>query len=199
MAFDARAHLTNIRGQEYLEVKWRLVWFREEHPAGEGWGIETRALELTEQRAVWRAEIIDPEGRVVATGTKSETPKGFADYIEKAETGAIGRALALLGYGTQWCADELDEGERIVDSPVAAPRHFDENNMPISLQGLAAALTEEGLSGADQRVIIEKAARSLDLKFDPESRRAWDGAQIAQVFNKAVSLYRDAQAAEVPA
>ena len=36
---------------------------------------------------------------------------------EKAETKAVGRALAMLGYGTQF-APELDEGERIVDSPV---------------------------------------------------------------------------------
>ncbi|HTD18454.1 MAG TPA: hypothetical protein VK667_02885, partial [Ktedonobacteraceae bacterium] len=38
-------------------------------------------------------------------------------YIEKAETGAIGRALAALGYGTQF-APELNEEHRIVDSPV---------------------------------------------------------------------------------
>jgi hypothetical protein len=37
--------------------------------------------------------------------------------MEKAETGAIGRALALIGYGTQF-APEMDEEDRIVDSPV---------------------------------------------------------------------------------
>ncbi len=41
----------------------------------------------------------------------------FSDYIEKAETGAIGRALAALGYGTQF-APEFNEEHRIVDSPV---------------------------------------------------------------------------------
>ena len=38
--------------------------------------------------------------------------------MEKAETGSIGRALAYCGYGTQFCADELDEAERIVDAPI---------------------------------------------------------------------------------
>ena len=47
-----------------------------------------------------------------------ETARGFPDYVEKAETGAIGRALGVLGYGTQF-APEFDEGtERIVDSPM---------------------------------------------------------------------------------
>ncbi len=52
-----------------------------------------------------------------ATGTKSENAANFPDYIEKAETGAIGRALAALGYGTQF-APEFNEEHRIVDSPV---------------------------------------------------------------------------------
>lgn len=118
MGFDATAHLMDIKGKEYLEVKWRLVWFREEHPAASGWGIKTEPVQISDAQAVFHAVVLDPEGRVVASGTKSETPSGFPDFIEKAETGAIGRALALLGYGTQWCADELDEGERLADSPV---------------------------------------------------------------------------------
>lgn len=116
--FDPNKHLTKLKGKDYLEVKWRMVWFREEFPHGT---ITTDVIELTDNRAVFRATVtaIDEEGNVrgSATGTKSETPRGFADYIEKAETGSIGRALAALGFGTQF-APELEEGERIVDSPV---------------------------------------------------------------------------------
>jgi hypothetical protein len=65
---------------------------------------------------VFRAVVKDGKGGV-ATGTKSEKAASFSDFIEKAETGAIGRALAGLGYGTQF-APELDEQHRIVDSPV---------------------------------------------------------------------------------
>ena len=79
--FDAKAHLTNIKGKDYLEVKWRLVWFREEHPATEGWGIITTAEAVADEAARYRAEIVDPEGRVVATGTKTETKRGFADFV----------------------------------------------------------------------------------------------------------------------
>jgi hypothetical protein len=109
--------ILNLRGKEYLEVKYRLVWFREDHP---DWAIETELLSVSEESAYARATIKDSQGRVIATSHKFESKIGFSDFIEKAETGAIGRALALIGYGTQFCADELDEGERIVDSPVAA-------------------------------------------------------------------------------
>jgi hypothetical protein len=37
------------------------------------------------------------QGFVIATARKKETEAGFTDYIEKAETGAIGRALAMCG------------------------------------------------------------------------------------------------------
>lgn len=106
--------LLNLRGKEYLEVKYRVVWFREEHP---DWAIETELLSVTGESAYSRATVKDQSGRVIATSHKFENKQGFPDFIEKSETGAIGRALALIGYGTQFCADELDEGERIVDSP----------------------------------------------------------------------------------
>lgn len=106
--------ILNLRGKDYLEVKYRIVWFREEHPT---WGIETAFQSVTDNSATAKAMIKDETGRVVAMSHKTEDKQGFADFLEKAETGAIGRALALIGFGTQFCADELDEGKRIVDSP----------------------------------------------------------------------------------
>lgn len=106
--------LLNLRGKEYLEVKYRLVWFREDHP---DWSIETELISVTDVSAYAKATIRDEKGRTIATSHKFESIQGFPDFIEKAETGAIGRALALIGYGTQFCADELDEGQRIVDAP----------------------------------------------------------------------------------
>ncbi len=117
MGFEPKEHLTKLRGKsgDYLEVKWRLVWFRDRHPEGE---IETSLLHLDLEKgiAVFKATVKDTAG-ASADGHGSESAKDFGDYIEKAETKAIGRALAALGYGTQF-APELEEGERIVDSPV---------------------------------------------------------------------------------
>ena len=112
--FKPGEHLIQLKGKDYLQVMWRLVWFRDEHP---DWCIDTTALEVTEKSAMFVCKIFDDDNRMVSSGHGSETPGDFGDYIEKAETKAVGRALAMLGYGTQF-TDDLDEGERIVDSPV---------------------------------------------------------------------------------
>ena len=127
MAFNVKRYLIKVQGgRYYLPVSARLVWFRDEHP---DWRVETEPLELDVERgiAIFRARVMDEQGNVLATGTKMETREGFADFIEKAETGAIGRALAVAGFGTQF-APELSEGGVVhpVDSPVGALREREE-------------------------------------------------------------------------
>ena len=118
--FNPREHLMDLKGKDYLQVMWRLVWFREDKPL---WSIDTKLEQLTENHAVFSAKIYDENGVQKSAGYGSESVKDFRDFIEKAETKAVGRALAMLGYGTQF-APELDEEERIVDSPVqrSAPK-----------------------------------------------------------------------------
>lgn len=118
MTFEPSKHLTKLKGKDYLEAKWRLVWLREDHPDAM---IETQHIELSETHAIFRATVTFKEGGG-ATGYGSETKGDFGDFIEKAETKAIARALAAAGYGTQFTGDELTEGERIVDSPVQRSR-----------------------------------------------------------------------------
>lgn len=126
-AFDPRPYLRRIRvrGQEaeYLDVKWRLAWLRTEHPNAR---ITTEHVVLTDTKAVFRATVEVP-GLGSATGHGSETSGDFPEFIEKAETKAIGRALAALGYGTQFALDfDLEEeAERgpgaLADTPVERP------------------------------------------------------------------------------
>lgn len=141
--FNPNDHLIQLKSKEgskdYLPVQWRLVWFREQCPLGTidteevtvdldreveeevyAWNNEKRRSEKVIKHAKgyarFRAIATDGKGGR-ATGTKSENGASFPDYIEKAETGAIGRALAALGFGTQFAPD-LEEAHRIVDSPV---------------------------------------------------------------------------------
>ncbi|GCE19242.1 hypothetical protein [Dictyobacter kobayashii] len=109
--------------------KWQLVSYllyhldmdRETEEDAYVWNAERRRSEKVTKQAkgfcVFRATVKDGVGGM-ATGTKSEKAASFGDFIEKAETGAIGRALAALGYGTQFTGDEWEEAHRIVDSPV---------------------------------------------------------------------------------
>lgn len=104
----------DLKGKAYLSVQNRVVWFREEH---KDWSIETEFVHTDDKQSLAKAIIKDPSGRILATAHKSETATGFADHKEKAESGAVGRALAFLGYGTAFALD-LEEGDRLADSPV---------------------------------------------------------------------------------
>ncbi len=117
--FDPARFLTRVNGREYLEVKWRLLWFRTDCPDGV---IETELIRADREIALFKATVRKPSGSS-ATGYGSETPGDFGEYIEKAETKALGRALAALGYGTQFSHEfeRTDKGFRFVDSPVDAP------------------------------------------------------------------------------
>src|SRR5688572_10565974 len=99
---------------DYLPVAARIAWFRREHPL---WSIITEIELQADKAVVMKATIKDMLGTVIATARKKETEAGFPDYIEKAETGAIGRALAMCGYGTLQ-APEFDEQDRLADAPV---------------------------------------------------------------------------------
>jgi hypothetical protein len=117
--FNPAEHFRKVQGgRDYLEVKYRLLWWREEHPEGH---ITTELIHADYSNGYYVVKATvgwcDAQGRDVhATGHKSEAVRDFADALEKAETGAVGRALALLGYGTEQ-ALELDEDSRVVDGP----------------------------------------------------------------------------------
>lgn len=154
--------LLNLKGKDYLEVKYRLVWFREEHPQ---WSIETEFLSMDDRSACARAVVRDETGRIIATSHKAETAGNFPDFMEKAETGAIGRALALIGFGTQFCADELDEGDRIVDAPVTKKADYQLPKGGIS--NLAAA--DKGFNLGDFEVKFGKKYFGRRLKDIPRA------------------------------
>lgn len=118
--FNPNDYIMKLQGKEYLPVQARLLWLRTMHPDAV---LQTELLEFKNgEYALFKATITIP-GRGSATGHGSEDPKGFRDYIEKAETKAIGRALGALGFGTQF-TDDFDtpvtatNEVRVVDSPV---------------------------------------------------------------------------------
>jgi len=153
VTFNPEKHLIELQGKAYLEVKWRVVWFRQECPNGvikteevvvdldrgveaevptgnwipnpnrPGKKMPEKVVRRDKGYARFRAIVDDGKGGH-AEATKTESAASFPDYAEKAETGAIGRALALLGYGTAFTADELNEEHRIVDAPVERTNSF---------------------------------------------------------------------------
>lgn len=111
--------LMNLKGKEYLMVAHRLVWLTEE---AESYEISTEFPIMLPDLAVAKTTltIFDKDGKVLkkTQATKRETQKDFPDFVEKAETGSLGRALAMAGFGTQFSVQDLDEGDRLADTPL---------------------------------------------------------------------------------
>lgn len=126
--YNPNDHLMNLKGKDYLNVQNRLLWFIRDQRALIAAGLATTSYvvrsELVEQdrEAGWahfKTYVRDVLGNE-ATMYGSESMKDFPDYAEKASTKSLGRALLGLGYGAG-SAPELDEGERLVDSPTSRP------------------------------------------------------------------------------
>lgn len=178
--------ISNLRGKDYLEVKYRLLWFREEKP---NWTIETNFTECSQEESTCRAVIKDETNRIIATGHKHETKKGFADFREKAETGAIGRALAHVGYGTQF-APELSEGDRIVDSPV---EHYSPTNKEIHKMGESSYEPESrGTIEGSDLVDFDSFMGAADVsEYEIQVGKKYKGMRLKEVPKKELQNYAD--------
>lgn len=106
------------------------------NPATKKWEIKKKEVY---GYAVCGAIVFTGRGPI-GVGIKHEDALGFEDYLEKALTGAVGRALPLIGIGTQF-ARELDEGDRIVDAGIDKTKHMGDvaADSAIPAQTLSAA------------------------------------------------------------
>jgi hypothetical protein len=164
--------LLNLKGKPYLQVAHRIVWFREDHPT---WNIKTSILEANEVHALMLAQVINDNGNVISNAHKRCLAKGDMFYIEKAETGAIGRALALIGYGTQFAGDDLDESDVLADSPIHPARStsrwgvvFNEVNKLLAAPRIKEMPRDElgdmmeGLGFSSWNAVLEASADELE-------------------------------------
>ena len=117
--FNAEQYLIELKGKDYLPVNRRIQWFRHDHPDGL---IRTKMLYNGPDGAGFQCILFDSDSNEVAHGhgfANSEIAK-MGRVWEKAETAAIGRALAHAGYGTQFTGqdDDLDSDKALADAPI---------------------------------------------------------------------------------
>lgn len=141
--FDPNNHIMQLKGRDYLNVQARLLWFIRDQRAlivaglaTTSYQIQSELVEIDREHgwAHFKTHVRDVLGNE-ATMYGSESAKDFGDYAEKASTKSLGRALLALGYGTAF-APEMDEGDRVVDSPV------DRRATPAGRERMAATLRE---------------------------------------------------------
>ena len=109
------AGIVRLGGKNYHTVAKRIGDFRAAHPIDAGWAVVTDPVTVTDEIVMFRAAIVDPEGRTVAVGFAEERrTKGrgvnATSALENCESSAIGRCLAAAGYvgsGSYASADEV--------------------------------------------------------------------------------------------
>lgn len=105
----------NIRGNAYVTVNERVKAFRAAHP---NYSLLTDCLSSSPDECLFKASILDEEGRVIATGhaheMRSSSNVNKTSYIENCETSAIGRALGAFGIGIDESYASADEVSRAI-------------------------------------------------------------------------------------
>lgn len=92
----------DIRGKKYATVAARVIAFREMCPSG---AITTEIAYNNDDLIIIKATVCDEEGHVLATGHAYEREDSSqinrTSFVENCETSAIGRALAMIGIGSE--------------------------------------------------------------------------------------------------
>ena len=109
----------NLKGKDYLQVAYRILWLKEEHP---DWVIKTQILKFELDYCVIKATIEDNDGRTISEAHQMTTKQEFPKFLAKCETSAIGRAIGMAGFGTLHAQELVDDEEDLSDSPMQAKK-----------------------------------------------------------------------------
>jgi len=113
--FDPASRLsTLVDGTQYLGARDRLLWFLQEQ---EEFSITSQVERMSSALVVVKVTVAIQDGKKVEALGSAAT-NGDYRALETAETHALARALALLGYGTE-SALELD-ADSVADAPARA-------------------------------------------------------------------------------
>ena len=142
----------DIKGKPYVMVNERIKFFRDNF---DGYSLLTEIIDLTDERVVMKATILDQNNEPLATGhayeDKDSTFINKTSYIENAETSAWGRALANFGIGIEESVASFEEVANAVvqkdDKPWMSHKEFNT---------LVRSLNEE--PSDSRRAILYKAA-----------------------------------------
>ena len=111
---NERVKKIEVKGKNYTCVAARISAFRELCPVG---AISTEILSLADGVVTMKTTITDENGKILATGMaqEKETSSNInkTSYIENCETSAVGRALGMLGIGSD---EQMASAEEVANA-----------------------------------------------------------------------------------
>lgn len=117
---------TDIKGKDYAEVNQRIKVFRMLYPKGT---IETEMLSNENGVVVFKANVYDESGYLLATGTAYEKEDSSfinkTSYIENCETSAVGRALGMCGIGIDVSVASAEEVQNAIANQTVTQEEAD--------------------------------------------------------------------------
>lgn len=167
-------------GGLYLEVKYRIAWFRIAFTNGV---IETEIVRVDNDGVLFKATVYKEPGVMLANGYGHERLDSKYDSFACAETRAIGRALAQAGFGTVFCGNELSEGNEPCDAGVKSKPIADKPTVKLESpkQSPSVSVQEDNLQ---QKKTVEEYIKELTqetaLKVECTTRTAL-GKQIGEL------------------
>lgn len=155
----ADSGIVTIHGKEYKTVAKRVDEFRKEHK--QELGIQTNLVSIDERTVVIKAEIINKEGFVIATGYAEENRQSSTinktSALENCETSAIGRALANFGLagGEYASADEVAQAISQQNQPKKFTKKY----------GMDFEEIQAHLDILDDKASVDAYAKELAAKY----------------------------------
>lgn len=140
----------DIKGKQYAQVPGRIQAFRKLWPEG---CISSEILSVENGVVIMKATITDENGKVLATGMAYEKESSSyinkTSYIENCETSAVGRALGMLGIGSE---DSVASSEEVTN-----------------------AINNQGRMDSSSELINEKELKVVEVMCQ---KRKWDPYKI---------------------
>lgn len=147
---NERVKKIEVKGKNYTCVAARISAFRELCPVGT---ISTEILSLADGVVTMKTTITDENGKILATGMAQEKETSSyinkTSYIENCETSAVGRALGMLGIGSD---EQMASAEEVAN---AINNQNKQANVQ-SQQNQTPAKTKEEIEAEKARIMKEK-------------------------------------------
>ena len=131
----------NIKGKDYITVNERLKHFRSED-VFTNWAIIETIEKLNENEGVFKVEILNDHGNIMATAHAQEYRDSSyinkTSFLENGFTSALGRALGYLGIGIDASIATADEVTNAVNNQ--SNTQVDDNRAWLTEEQLQATL-----------------------------------------------------------